>query len=183
MPEILLNRMETRAFPKKSGRYIVAYGSNLDLDRMESRCPDCEIVGTAAIIGFRMLFKKSMTGFYATIEQDANSYVPVVVYRITAEDEAMLDRYEGFPRFYYKRAFTLPIRKLNGKTMRESKRCLAYVMHEYRELGAPSEDYYRLIADGYARWGFDRKILHKALADSTGNLHAAKLLRYFERDQ
>ena len=52
--------------------YYLAYGSNLSLERMAKRCPDAVVAGTAKIPGYRLLFKKSGSGFYATIEQDAN---------------------------------------------------------------------------------------------------------------
>ncbi len=179
MADFTLGGWERYRFPKKPNRYIVAYGSNLDLERMESRCPDCEPVGTSVIQGFRLLFKKSMTGYYATIEQDANCCVPVAIYQVTAEDEAMLDRYEGCPRFYYKREFLLPITRLNGKRMKEKKICTAYVMHEYRQLGEPSTEYYALLDNGYTGWEFDKRILHKALADSVGFKRAEKLLKMY----
>lgn len=179
MADFSFGGWERFRLPVKPDRYIIAYGSNLDLERMESRCPDCEIVGTSVIHGYRLLFKKSMTGFYATIEQDANCSVPVVIYRVTAEDEAMLDRYEGCPRFYYKREFFLPITRLNGKRIKEKKRCIAYVMHEYRQLGEPSLEYYSLLDGGYQGWEFDRAILHKALADSVGFKRAERLLKQY----
>lgn len=179
MPDFDFSRWDRFRLPRKPDRYIIAYGSNLDLNRMESRCPDCEPVGTSVIYGFRLLFKKSMTGFYATIEQDANCCVPVVIYKVTAEDELMLDRYEGCPRFYYKREFLLPITRLNGKRMKDKKMCTAYVMHEYRQLGEPSADYFALLDNGYTGWEFDKRILHKALADSVGTKRAEKLLKMY----
>ena len=54
--------------------YYLAYGSNLSLERMAIRCPDAVVAGTAKIPGYRLLFKKSGSGFYATIEQDAKLY-------------------------------------------------------------------------------------------------------------
>ena len=57
---------------RKPSIYYLAYGSNIDLDRMESRCPYARLVGTTTIPGHRLLFKKSKTGSYLTIEQDAN---------------------------------------------------------------------------------------------------------------
>ena len=33
--------------------------------------------------------------------------VPVVIWEVTATDEAALDRYEGFPNFYYKKDIRL----------------------------------------------------------------------------
>ena len=56
--------------------FYLAYGSNLSLERMMGRCPDAQVVGTTKIPGYRLLFKKSGSGFYATIEQDANCFVP-----------------------------------------------------------------------------------------------------------
>lgn len=52
---------------RKPNRFYLAYGSNLSLERMKSRCPDAVVLGTAVIPGYRLLFKKSKTGSYATI--------------------------------------------------------------------------------------------------------------------
>ena len=68
---------------RKPKRFYLAYGSNLSLERMKSRCPDAVVLGTAVIPGYRLLFKKSKTGSYATIEQDANCCVPALVYKIS----------------------------------------------------------------------------------------------------
>lgn len=61
---------------RSPSRYYLAYGSNLDMERMGKRCPYAVVVGTTEIKGYRLLFKKSKTGCYATIEQDANESVP-----------------------------------------------------------------------------------------------------------
>ena len=92
--------------------YYLAYGSNLSLERMAKRCPDAIAAGISKIPGYRLLFKKSGSGFYATIEQDANCFVPTLVYKISEFDEALLNRYEGYPKFYYKRYFQLPVKTL-----------------------------------------------------------------------
>lgn len=116
-------------------RYYLAYGSNLDMERMGKRCPYAVVVGTTEIKGYRLLFKKSKTGCYATIEQDANESVPAVVWKLSEYDELLLDRYEGCPRYYYKKQFQLPVWNLNGNRMKKAKPCIAYVMHEDRRLG------------------------------------------------
>ena len=58
----------------------------------------------------------------------------MVIWEVTAADEAALDRYEGFPHFYYKRDI-----KLQYKGIRTGKRrivtAFAYIMHEDRRLG------------------------------------------------
>ena len=111
-------------------RYYLAYGSNLDMERMGKRCPYAVVVGTTEIKGYRLLFKKSKTGCYATIEQDANESVPAVVWKLSEYDELLLDRYEGCQRYYYKKQFQLPVWNLNGNRMKKAKPCIAYVMHE-----------------------------------------------------
>lgn len=163
-------------FEKKDGgqslaaySYILAYGSNLNLERMKSRCPGCVLIGTTEIPGYRLLFKQSKTGAYATIEQDANCTVPAAVYKVSWQDEARLDRYEGCPRYYYKREFLLRVRRLNGKQMRARQVCVAYVMREHRLLGQPSKAYFQLLDDGYTDFDFDVAILDKALGDSIGD--------------
>ena len=165
---------------RKPSIYYLAYGSNLSRERMAARCPDAEVVGTTKIPGFRLLFKKSKSGFYATIEQDANCSVPALVYRISEFDEALLNRYEGYPKYYYKRYFQLPVTSLRGGRLKGQKQCMVYVLHEERLLGEPDMEYYRLLDGGYSRWGFDVKILDKGLSDSIGVKAAKAYLREFQ---
>lgn len=84
---------------RKPSRYYLAYGSNLSVERMQARCPNAVAFGLALIPGYRLLFKKSKTGSYATIEQDANCCVPALVYKISEYDETLLNRYEGCPKY------------------------------------------------------------------------------------
>lgn len=165
---------------RKPQTFYLAYGSNLSIERMRGRCPDAVVVGRTQIPGYRLLFKKSQSGFYATIEQDANCAVPVLVYMISDYDEALLDRCEGYPRHYYKRYFQLPIRTLDcGKPKGKRRKCMAYVLHEDRLLGEPSMEYFNLLHEGYERWGFDASVLEKALADSIGSRNAQKYLKEY----
>ena len=160
---------------RKPQTLYLAYGSNLSIERMRSRCQDAEAIGRAMIPGYRLLFKKSQSGFYATIEQDANCAVPVLAYLISDYDEALLDRCEGYPRHYYKRYFQLSIRTLeSGRPSGKRRKCMAYVLHEDRLLGEPSMEYFNLLYEGYRRWGFDTAVLEKALADSIGSRNARK---------
>ena len=165
---------------RKPQTFYLAYGSNLSIERMRGRCPDAVVVGRAQIPGYRLLFKKSQSGFYATIEQDANCTVPVLVYMISDYDEELLDRCEGYPRHYYKRYFQLPIHTLEGGKLKGKKSgCMAYVLHEDRLLGEPSMEYFDLLHEGYERWGFDGTVLEKALADSIGSWNAKKYLKEY----
>ncbi len=68
-----------------------AYGSNLKWERMVQCCPEAQVIGSAVIPGYRLLFGQSMTGACATIAQGANCCVHAPVCRIPAEDEAPFD--------------------------------------------------------------------------------------------
>ena len=90
-------------------RYYIAYGSNLSVEQMKHRTPDAKIVGTAVLCGWRLLFKS-----YATIEPKEGRKVPVLVWEISDADEASLDRYEGYPTYYYKRELPVLVTPLDG---------------------------------------------------------------------
>lgn len=142
-------------------RYYIAYGSNLNVPQMRSRCPHATILGTANLKGWELLFKGSGTGAYLTIEPREGSTVPVVVWEVTAPDEAALDRYEGFPTFYYKKDI-----KIQYKGIRTGRRrtvtAFVYVMHEERQIGVPSSLYMRTCLEGYNTFYFDKRVLMAA---------------------
>lgn len=151
-------------------RYYIAYGSNLNIRQMRMRCPSARIIGTSEIPDYELLFKGSQTGSYLTIEPKAGAKVPVAAWSVTAEDEAALDRYEGFPAFYYKAEMKLPIRGIKSGKVRV-RDAFVYIMHEGRPLGIPSEYYVRTCIEGYRSFGFDEKILSDAITNSRRNCH------------
>ena len=86
---------------------------------------------------------------------------------MTEEDEAALDRYEGFPTFYYKKEMELPLKGIKTGKVRMRK-VFVYIMHEDRPLGLPSEFYMETCLQGYRSFGFDEAFLEQAYADSSG---------------
>lgn len=146
-------------------RYYIAYGSNLNVNQMRYRCPTARVVGTAILDGWQLLFKGSKTGSYLTIEENPGYQVPVAIWEIAPEDECSLDRYEGFPHFYYKRELTVTFTGIKtGKTRR--RKAMVYIMHEERPLGIPTRQYLYTCADGYRTFGFDVEYLLQAISDS-----------------
>ena len=146
-------------------RYYIAYGSNLNIRQMRMRCPGARIIGTSVIEGYRLLFKGSRTGSYLTIEPQEGASVPVAAWAVTEEDEAALDRYEGFPAFYYKKEMELPLKGIRTGKVRLRK-VFVYIMHEDRPLGVPSGFYMETCRQGYQSFGFDEAFLERAYADS-----------------
>lgn len=141
-------------------KYYIAYGSNMDFEQMAYRCPHAEYVGTSEVEGCELLFKGSRTGSYATIEENADCKVPVLVWKITESDEENLDRYEGFPIFYYKKNLTITV---EGQLVE----AMIYIMDEERCLGRPTDHYYGVLQKAYKRFKFDKNILKAALQKST----------------
>lgn len=147
-------------------KYYLAYGSNLNLNQMKFRCPTAKVVGIAWIEGYELLFKGSQSGSYLTIEKKEGSKVPVAVWSVQPSDELKLDRYEGYPSFYYKK--TLPI-EYDGIVSKKKYQVNAfvYIMHEERKLGIPSRAYVQTCLEGYSTFGFDIKFLKMALKRSS----------------
>lgn len=149
----------------KTTKYYLAYGSNLNVRQMLGRCPDARMMGTAGIDGYELLFKGSKTGAYLTIEKKEGAFVPVGVWAVTENDEMHLDRYEGFPTFYYKTEMTVDIKGIKtGKVRRRT--AFVYIMHEERPLGIPSDYYVRTCITGYRDFGFDIEFLRQAYKNS-----------------
>ena len=153
-----------------SKRYYIAYGSNLNISQMRMRCPGARIIGTSVIEDYQLLFKGSKTGSYLTIEPMEGAEVSVVIWEVTESDEKALDRYEGYPNFYYKNEMNLDIKGIRtGKVRR--REAFVYIMHEERELGIPSGFYVKTCLDGYRAFGFDEKYLFDAIRISRRDTH------------
>lgn len=142
-------------------KYYLAYGSNLNVEQMRWRCPDARALGTAIIEGYRLLFKGSKTGSYLTIEPQEGSMVPVAVWEVSESDVERLDRYEGYPNFYYKKNMTITFTGIKTKKKR-TRDAFVYIMHEDRPIEVPSRGYVETCLIGYRNFGFDSKFLKEA---------------------
>jgi hypothetical protein len=141
-------------------KLYIAYGSNLNLEQMAIRCPTAHIIGTGKLKDWKLKFRGSKTGSYATIEKCNGSAVPVAVWSIGQRDEFSLDIYEGYPNFYYKSK--IPVTMDNGKT----HNAMVYIMNKEAEPGAPSLRYIRTIETGYRKNYLDLSYLIDALQDN-----------------
>lgn len=146
--------------PKTKTNLYIAYGSNLHLGQMERRCPTAEVVGTAELEGYELLFRGSRHGAVATVEPLEGSKVPVLLWNIRPRDEASLDVYEGWPSFYRKEIHEV---ELGG----EKVPAMVYIMTDGHEYGEPSDSYYNTIREGYESAGFDQDVLDQAVEKST----------------
>lgn len=120
---------------------------------MARRCPTATIVGTAILENWRLLFNGP-----ASIERKQGYQVPVLIWDIQPEDERSLDRYEGYPSYYRKEM-------LKVKVKDQIIDAMVYIMNTNKE-SQPGQFYYNVLDQGYERFGFDKRILEKALEES-----------------
>ena len=148
-----------------ASKYYIAYGSNLSIEQMKVRTPDAVIVGTGILKDWRLLFRQC-----ATIKECKGFSVPVLVWKISEQDEKNLDRYEGFPHCYVKKKLTVAVTSLDGEDLGEIT-AMVYIMTtkttEARGFNLlPGKYYYSVIEAGYKTFGFDGKILSEAVMEA-----------------
>ena len=134
-------------------RFYIAYGSNLNLRQMRSRCPQAKPVCSVVLEGWELLFHG-----VATIGPKEGSSVPCGLWLISKKDEAALDRYEGWPNLYRKEMVPIMFGKRRMNVM-------TYIMNTGRP-SPPSGSYLKTIIEGYRDFGLDKAALIKAVRKS-----------------
>jgi gamma-glutamylcyclotransferase (GGCT)/AIG2-like uncharacterized protein YtfP len=134
-------------------KYYFAYGSNLNKKQMMQRCPQCEIVGTTKLDGYRLAYFK-----YLTILPDKDESIPIAIYKITDEDEKRLDKFEGIDSGVYNK------KMINIEFNDKKIKCLTYVMSELsmKYSKPPSIQYMQACEQGYEDFDFKKKHLKHA---------------------
>jgi hypothetical protein len=120
-----------------------AYGSNMDPAQMMERAPHSPMAGTGWLVGWRLTFGGEDLGWegaLATLVEDRESQVFVVLYDVTREDEDRLDRWEGSELGLHTKI------RLRVQTMEGSVLAWLYVLDAY-EGGLPSARYLGVMAD------------------------------------
>ena len=149
-------------------KYYIAYGSNLHVAQMQRRCPGAVAVGTGWLDGWRLAFRGSKTGAYLTIIPDKDRRVPVGVWKIDAEHERALDRYEGYPAFYGKKTVRLQMKLLHPtpRAARRTVNAMVYIMDARCLPGNPSREYVRTCAVGYQCFNLPTEYLAAAVDEA-----------------
>lgn len=147
-------RHQRFAAPKRWSLYW-AYGSNLSVHNMFSRCPRAEPVGKLMMNHMALVFRG-----VADVVVKKGSRAPGALWRINQECEDALDRFEGVrQRVYLKRYFTVTI---DG----QKEDVLFYQMRTNRGVQPPSEVYLDTIAAGYSDFELDLRYLDRALSEA-----------------
>ncbi|MCD8216707.1 MAG: gamma-glutamylcyclotransferase [Clostridiales bacterium] len=137
-------------------KLYIAYGSNLNIRQMASRCPSASIYAQGTLDNWELLFRGSPVNSHATIRKRHGCHVPVLVWNIEPADEKRLDRYEGYPAYYYKKDIMVNI---SGR----KKKAMVYIMNERFRAGRPSPSYVETIMQGYKDNDFDQSYLNDVL--------------------
>jgi len=120
-----------------------AYGSNMNPAQMADRCPHSPRRSTGWLEGWRLTFGGEDIGWegaLATVVEDADERVFVVLYELSDSDEKSLDRWDGATIGYY-RKFRVRVTTLDGEVV-----AWLYVLNDY-EGGLPSARYLGILAD------------------------------------
>jgi gamma-glutamylcyclotransferase (GGCT)/AIG2-like uncharacterized protein YtfP len=120
-----------------------AYGSNMHPEQMLLRCPHSPMSGTGWLRGWRLTFSGEDLGWegaLATVVEDPDSSVFVVLYDVPEEDEVSLDRWEGAELGLHRKI------RVRVDTAGDAVLAWLYVMDAY-EGGLPSARYIGVMAD------------------------------------
>lgn len=120
-----------------------AYGSNMDPQQMSARAPHSPLRGAGYLPGWRLTFggeELGWEGALATLVEDPDNAVFVVLYDVTDADERDLDEWEGAAGGLY-RKLRVRVQTLDGAPL-----AWIYVLDAY-EGGLPSARYLGILAD------------------------------------
>ena len=159
-------------------RYYIAYGSNMSLAQMSYRCRDSRYYGTGYLEGYRLEFRDK----WSNIKRNKNCRVPVVIYKISKEDEKELDKYE---KGYEKKCVEIVINnsKITGLiyVMKKTKLSRDKKEETKRIVKLPGKNYFDIIRNSYKFHKFNIEILIDSLIHSFNiyyNLGLTKDNRY-----
>ena len=131
-----------------SATLYFAYGANMDVDAMSWRCPDARPRGVFLLNNWQLNFY-----CHATIQPCKGSAVAGVLWALTPDCEARLDRFEGYPDYYTKRTWH-----------QDGQWIMFYEMTDPKT-GRPSTGYVDNIAQSYRNWRLTMDRLQVALHD------------------
>lgn len=134
-----------------------AYGSNLNLQQMQHRCPTARLLGVGLVRGYALYFRGRGPGYaYLTVTATAGAVTPVAAFAVCPSDVRALDCYEGVPTHYRVEPIAVDI------AGRGKLRGFWYVMNGGRKF-QPSRQYVETVAVGYQMMGLNQSALYAAL--------------------
>ena len=128
--------------------YYFAYGSNMNWEQMQRRCPSTRFVSVASLKDYRFAIARHSrlrNCGTANIFPDSGSEVWGIVYDVSGPDLTILDGFEdGYRR---EKLFVRPV----GDSQ-TSVEVLVYIAEKEGTAPLPNPEYKRLIVDGARHW-------------------------------
>lgn len=129
----------------------LAYGSNINREQMQRRCPGARFIKKMVLKDARLVFRHVLD-----VEYNPGSECPVILYEISAANEYDLDHYEGVASGYYGKEYV---------ELENGEQALIYVMLT-EGVCPPSKEYYARVKAGYEYFKMDLAPLRAALLHS-----------------
>ena len=145
-------------------RTYFAYGSNLDERQMHQRCPEAVLLGRATLDNHALVFggySARWDSAVASLVATPGARVEGVLYRLTDDDFARLDRFEGNPTVYER-----VVKAVVDERGRERRAHVYRQRAKELEPWAPGDRYFRVLWQAYQRLGFDQ---HRLVAAAEGS--------------
>jgi len=135
---------------KQGGRWVVAFGSNLNRRRIEARVGAVKEGRIGWIPDFELVFNKQSVlddqETFANIKYNPGTQTPAVAWWLERSQINLLDEFEGVPDHYLR--IIIPFVERNNDDFIEYRQ--AYVAHpKALGVGIPSKSYIRHLAIGY----------------------------------
>lgn len=125
----------------------LAYGSNLNIKEMKSRCPNAKLVGVGTVNGYELEFR-----YYLSVKPSSHAKTLVGVWEVDDNDLDTLDYYEGYPHLYHRKPVDCI---LDDKIVQG----IIYIMNEnkctYGHNRKPDHDYLVRCIEGYCDCNID----------------------------
>ena len=141
-----------------NSRLVAAYGAALNRAEMTKHCPTAKLLGATELKNFKLAFRGGNASAVATIEKTKGGSVPALLWEISPQDEASLERWFGVPELY--RKATIKVRR-DGAPVD----ALIFILISGKPQNKPSAFYYSILLEGYKAAGFDTEILKAAVLE------------------
>jgi hypothetical protein len=115
-----------------------AYGSNMDVEQMNVRCPDAKKYSNGKLPNWKLIINSRGV---ATIVRSPKDIVEGVIWSLTNNDISILDKYEGVRKNIYIKTH------IKVKTDSGSKICIVYIATDSNP-GESKPGYLELIKKG-----------------------------------
>ena len=149
-----------------SSRLFAAYGVGVNRAEMAKHCPTAKLICTTELRSYRLAFRGGNACAVATIDKAKGSNVPTLLWEISPQDEAALDRWIGMPELY--RKATIKVR-CDGALVDS----IFYILISGKPRNKPIAFYYSTLLEGYRAAGFDTEILKAAVQEGDSDASRA----------